>query len=71
VRGIFYNGNPIDERCSVVLRIAQTFLRFGSFEIFKPVDEDTGRRGPSVGRLDILHTMLDYTISTFYSQVSA
>lgn len=27
--------NPIQERCTVVLRIAPTFLRFGSFEIFK------------------------------------
>lgn len=69
IRDIFYNGNPIEERCSIVLRLAQTFLRFGSFEIFKPTDEDTGNRGPSVGRVDILKTMLDYTISTFYPEI--
>ena len=35
VRDIFYDGNPIRERCTVITRIAPTFLRFGSFEIFK------------------------------------
>ena len=35
VRDIFYDGNPIHERCTVITRIAPTFLRFGSFEIFK------------------------------------
>lgn len=27
VRDVYYNGNPRHERCSVVLRIAPTFLR--------------------------------------------
>ncbi|KAK3578327.1 hypothetical protein CHS0354_039034 [Potamilus streckersoni] len=69
VRDIFYNGNPINEKCTLVLRIAPTFLRFGSFEIFKPVDDETGRKGPSVGRTDILCKMLDYTIETFYKEI--
>ncbi|XP_076437251.1 protein adenylyltransferase SelO, mitochondrial-like isoform X2 [Babylonia areolata] len=68
-RDIFYNGNPTEERCSIVLRIAQSFLRFGSFEIFKPEDELTGRVGPSVGRVDILKRLLDYTVSTFYPEI--
>jgi hypothetical protein len=29
----------------------------------------TGRKGPSVGRNDILKTLLNYVISTFYPQV--
>ena len=29
----------------------------------------TGRIGPSVGRTDILHQLLDYTTSTFYPEV--
>lgn len=41
-RDLLYTGNPIRERCSVVSRIAPSFLRFGSFEIFKPVDPMTG-----------------------------
>ena len=42
VRDMFYTGNPKQERCSVVLRVAPTFIRFGSFEIFKPTDSTTG-----------------------------
>lgn len=69
VRDIFYDGNPIRERCTVITRIAPTFLRFGSFEIFKGPDPQTGRKGPSHGRVDILDGMLDYTISTFYPDI--
>lgn len=71
VRDVFYDGNPKYEKCTVVLRIASTFLRFGSFEIFKPTDEYTGRAGPSVGRNDIRVQMLDYVVSTFYPEIQA
>uniref|UniRef100_A0A8D2LM65 Selenoprotein O n=2 Tax=Varanus komodoensis TaxID=61221 RepID=A0A8D2LM65_VARKO len=69
IRDIFYDGNPKKEKCTVVLRIAPTFIRFGSFEIFKPADEYTGRKGPSVNRNDIRIQMLDYVISTFYPEI--
>uniref|UniRef100_U3K503 Selenoprotein O n=2 Tax=Ficedula albicollis TaxID=59894 RepID=U3K503_FICAL len=69
LRDVFYDGNPKHERCTVVLRIASTFIRFGSFEIFKPPDEYTGRKGPSVNRNDIRIQMLDYVISTFYPEI--
>ncbi|MEE6481110.1 hypothetical protein FKM82_012755 [Ascaphus truei] len=69
VRDIFYDGHPKQEKCTVVLRIAPTFLRFGSFEIFKPTDEYTSRRGPSVNRNDIRIQMLDYVIGTFYPDI--
>eukprot|EP00983_Pelagomonas_calceolata_P077038 1153694-Pelagomonas_calceolata.AAC.5 len=36
------SGNAIAEPATVITRIAQTFLRFGSFEIFKPTDALTG-----------------------------
>ncbi|BFZ06262.1 hypothetical protein BsWGS_09301 [Bradybaena similaris] len=71
IRDIFYDGHPIQERCTIVVRIAPTFLRFGSFEIFKPTDSETGRAGPSVGRTDILTTMLDYTVENFYPEIWA
>uniref|UniRef100_A0A4X2JU23 Selenoprotein O n=1 Tax=Vombatus ursinus TaxID=29139 RepID=A0A4X2JU23_VOMUR len=71
IRDIYYDGNPKYENCAVVLRIASTFLRFGSFEIFKPPDEHTGRKGPSVGRNDIRIQMLDYVISSFYPEIQA
>uniref|UniRef100_A0A8C9VEA8 Selenoprotein O n=1 Tax=Scleropages formosus TaxID=113540 RepID=A0A8C9VEA8_SCLFO len=69
LRDVFYNGRPRRERCSVVLRIAPTFIRFGSFEIFKAEDEFTGRRGPSTGRTDILAQLLDYVIEMFYPEI--
>jgi serine/tyrosine/threonine adenylyltransferase len=53
-RDLFYTGDIVDERATIVLRVAPTFLRFGSFEIFKGEDEVTGRRGPSVGNKELL-----------------
>lgn len=42
VRDPLYTGDPIEERASVLLRIAPTFFRFGSFEIFNHTDIKTG-----------------------------
>ncbi|XP_072241557.1 selenoprotein O1 isoform X2 [Leuresthes tenuis] len=69
IRDVYYSGQPRHERCSVVLRIAPTFLRFGSFEIFKPADELTGRQGPSYGRDEIRGQMMDYVIEMFYPEI--
>ena len=69
VRDIFYNGNPIEERCTVISRIAPTFIRFGSFEIFKIRDSHTGRQGPSLGRDDIKQQLVEYCISTFFPKI--
>lgn len=69
IRDVYYSGNARLEKCSVVLRIAPTFLRFGSFEIFKPADEQTGRQGPSYGHEEIRGQMLDYVIQTFYPEI--
>ncbi|KAJ3596827.1 hypothetical protein NHX12_003227 [Muraenolepis orangiensis] len=69
IRDIHYDGNPLNERCSMVFRIAPTFLRFGSFEIFKPADETTERQGPSYGHDHIRGQMLDYVIETFYPEI--
>ena len=41
VRDKLYTGDARRERCAVVLRVAPTFLRFGSFEIFKESDVKT------------------------------
>jgi uncharacterized protein YdiU (UPF0061 family) len=71
VRDIFYNGNPINERATIILRIAPTFLRFGSFEIFKPTDPQTGREGPSAGNRALLIQLLEYIISTHYPDIAA
>lgn len=69
IRDVYYSGHPRHERCSVVLRIAPTFIRFGSFEIFKRADESTGRQGPSYGRDEIRGQMMDYVIEMFYPEI--
>ena len=43
VRDVQYTGDPVAENCAIVTRIAPTFLRFGSFEIFKKRDPQTGQ----------------------------
>jgi len=54
-RDMFYDGNPDYEHGAVVCRVAPTFLRFGSFEIFN-------------SRQDIktLKNLLDFTIQTYF-----
>lgn len=52
IRDKLYNGNTESEKCAVVMRVAPTFLRFGSFEIFLREDALTKREGPSVGLKD-------------------
>lgn len=69
-RDIRYNGNPKMERCTVITRIAPTFLRFGSFEIFKAKDATTGRAGPSTGlELEMLPQMLDFTAECYFNDI--
>ncbi len=53
VRDMFYNGNPQAELGAVVCRVAPSFIRFGSFQIFT-----------SRGEINELRQLLDYTIRT-------
>ena len=54
------------------MRVAPTFLRFGSFEIFLPTDSQTGRPGSSNGLKDqMMPPMLDYIIENFYQEINA
>lgn len=53
MRDMFYNGNPKAEPGAVVCRVAPSFTRFGSFQIF------TAR-----GEHKLLKQLLDYTIRT-------
>ncbi|CAN0540461.1 unnamed protein product, partial [Ectocarpus sp. 8 AP-2014] len=70
-RDVFYTGNVIQERASIVTRLAPTFLRFGSFEIFKPRDPRTGRDGPSAGNDALRLQMLEYAIGRFFPGAAA
>lgn len=45
--------------------------RFGSFEIFKPRDEHTGRAGPQRGEDDIRLQMLDSSLQHLLSEIKA
>lgn len=71
LRDMFYDGNPKMENCAVISRLAPTFIRFGSFEIFKTRDLDSGRVGPSVGRTDILTTLTDFVIETLFPSINS
>ncbi|CAN0250511.1 unnamed protein product, partial [Hapterophycus canaliculatus] len=70
-RDVFYTGNVIQERASIVTRLAPTFLRFGSFEIFKPRDPRTGRDGPSAGNDALRLQMLEYAVRHFFPAAAA
>jgi uncharacterized protein YdiU (UPF0061 family) len=70
VRDQFYDGNPRRERCSVVLRIAPTFLRFGSFEVWLPSDPVTRRSGPSPNNTELLRTLATYARDSFFAGAS-
>ena len=53
IRDMFYDGNPKAEPGAVVCRVAPSFTRFGSFEIFT-----------ACGDVQLLRQLVDYTIRT-------
>jgi uncharacterized protein YdiU (UPF0061 family) len=55
LRDVLYNGNSAYEKGAIVCRVAPSFLRFGSYEIFSS-REDT----------KTLKTLVDYTIKHFH-----
>ncbi|KAG2902379.1 Selenoprotein O [Phytophthora cactorum] len=73
LRDIFYNGNAKTEPTAVVTRIAKSFLRFGSFEIFKDEDKFTGLAGPSAhleNKEEMMRQMLDFTIRQYFPEIN-
>ncbi len=58
VRDMFYDGNPRAEPGAVVCRVAPSFLRFGSYEIF------SSRNEPA-----LLKQLADYTIARDFPQL--
>lgn len=55
LRDVMYDGNPDFEKGAIVCRVAPSFLRFGSYEIFA-ARKDTAT----------LRTLVDYTIKYHY-----
>jgi len=43
--------------------------RFGSFQICKGPDPESGGEGPSAGRPDVVRQLADYVVRNFYPQV--
>ena len=67
MRDPYYDGRVADEPCAVITRIAPTFFRFGSFELFKQADSSSDRVGPSAGNEALKIKLLDHVISLFPS----
>ncbi len=59
MRDMFYDGNPAPEHGAVVCRVAPSFLRFGSFQLFPTRDD-----------LDTLRTLVDFTITTDFAHLA-
>ncbi|MFK8112750.1 MAG: YdiU family protein [Rubripirellula sp.] len=60
VRDMMYDGNPRPEPGAVVCRVAPSFIRFGSFEIFAARND-----------LDTMRSLADYTIKNFFPGIEA
>ena len=57
LRDVMYDGNPAYEQGAIVCRVAPSFVRFGSFEIFSSRRDEKN-----------LQLLADYTIKNYYSQ---
>lgn len=57
-RDMMYNGNPQFEKGAVVVRTAESFLRFGHFQLLTAQDE-----------IETLRKLADYTIANFYKSI--
>eukprot|EP01041_Mallomonas_annulata_P008552 gene8551-17639_t len=69
-RDPLYDGRVIDERCTVVSRIAPNFFRIGSFEIFKSSPPGSGERsGPSAGNVALLRQLTDHIIQNYFNHL--
>ena len=58
VRDMFYDGNLAEEIGAVVCRVADSFIRFGNFEIFSARED-----------IDGLRTLLDFTIKHHFCEI--
>ena len=60
VRDIMYNGNPRPEQGAVIIRTAESFLRFGHFELLSAQKE-----------LETLKKLADFTIANYFPEITA
>lgn len=60
LRDMLYDGNPDYEKGAVVCRVAPSFIRFGSFEIFAARND-----------LENLKLLTDFTIKNYFPEITA
>jgi uncharacterized protein YdiU (UPF0061 family) len=60
-RDPFYDGNSLQERCTIISRIAPNFFRFGSLEIFKMCDS-CQNEAPSADNQELKKKLLDHIL---------
>ncbi|MDF1695112.1 MAG: YdiU family protein [Saprospiraceae bacterium] len=60
MRDVMYDGNPEYEKGAVVCRVAESFIRFGNFQIFASRKDDV-----------TLKALTDYTIKYFYPEIKS
>ena len=58
VRDMFYDGNPETEPGAIVCRVAESFLRFGSLEIFSAYND-----------VENLTKVVDFVLTTYYPHI--
>jgi len=60
VRDMMYNGNPEPEKGAAVIRTAESFLRFGHFELMSAQQE-----------YGTLQQLADFTIENYYKEITS
>ncbi|MEC4003706.1 YdiU family protein [Flavobacterium sp. SUN052] len=60
LRDVMYNGNAEYEKGAVVCRVAPTFIRFGSFELFSAQND-----------IENLKKLADFTIKYYYPEIQS
>ena len=60
VRDIMYNGNPAEEKGAVIIRTAESFLRFGHFELLSAQKET-----------ETLQKLTDFTIHNYFPEIKS
>ncbi|WP_292010406.1 protein adenylyltransferase SelO family protein [Chryseobacterium sp.] len=60
VRDMMYNGNPQEEKGAVIIRTAESFLRFGHFELLSAQKE-----------YQTLKNLADFTIKNYYPEITS
>jgi len=70
-RDKYYTGQVTREQMAVVGRVAPSFFRFGSFEIFKTEDDKTRRAGPNPDDFEMAGNLYQHIVQTYFPDVAS